>query len=184
MHDHVGAVVVGRLDDVLDLLLRLFRLGERERAAAAGDLLFVLGDGLAAHGLDQLVQVHRVLEGLAGDAERAVGLAADVAGDLDAVQRFHHRLAEFLVAEVLDQHLDHVADLGPGLVLQARFLQRFVGVGQQLARCIELSLVSRAPSQQAAQVATMSWPGQVLVGQREVARRRARGAAVRSIRRS
>jgi hypothetical protein len=33
--------------------------------------------------------------------------------------------AEFLVAQVLDQHLDHVPHLGLALVLQVRFLQEF-----------------------------------------------------------
>lgn len=36
-NDHVGAMVVGGFDDVADLLLRFFRLGERQRTAATGD---------------------------------------------------------------------------------------------------------------------------------------------------
>jgi hypothetical protein len=45
--DHVGAVVVGRLDDVLDQRLALLGLGEGQRAAAAGDLLLVLASASA-----------------------------------------------------------------------------------------------------------------------------------------
>jgi hypothetical protein len=85
-------VVVGGFDDVADLLLALFRLGEGQRAAAAGDLLLVLGERFATQGFDHLVEVHRVLEGFAVDAEGTVGLAADVAGELDAFQRLLHRL--------------------------------------------------------------------------------------------
>ena len=90
----------------------LFRLGERQRAAAAGHLLLIFGSGFPAHGFHQFVEVHRVFEGLAGDAERAVGLAADVPGELDAFERLYHRFLQFVVAEVLDQHFDHVAHLG------------------------------------------------------------------------
>ena len=73
--DHLGTEVVGALGDLLDLRLVLLRFGEGECAATAGDFLVVL--------LDQLVEVLRVFEQLAVHTERAVGLAADIAGDLN-----------------------------------------------------------------------------------------------------
>ena len=116
--------------------------------------------GLAADGLDQLVEIHRVLERFAGDAERAVGLAADVAGELDALERLHHRLGELVVAEVLDQHLDHVPDLRPCPCIADRLPSAPRWCRRAAARCRRaFPSISRALSQHAAQVATMSCPG-------------------------
>ena len=45
--------------------------------------MLVICNRFAAHGLDQLVKIQRILKGLAGNAKRTVGLTADVAGKLD-----------------------------------------------------------------------------------------------------
>jgi hypothetical protein len=97
-------------------------------------------ESLATQGFDHLVEVHRVLEGFAVDAEGTVGLAADVAGDLEAFQRFLHRRLEAVVAEVLDQHLDHVAHFDLALVMQAGSGQRLVGFLHQHGRGVEAFL--------------------------------------------
>ena len=89
------------------------------------NFLLVLIERLCAHGLGELVEVFRILERLTDDAERPVGLAADVAGDLDAVQRLLHRLGQLVVAEVLDQHLDHVADRLLAFVVEAGVLRGY-----------------------------------------------------------
>ena len=155
-------------------LIRAWLFSGSEKASAPPQqdtFLVVVLDRFGTHGLDQLVEVLRVLVGLAVDTERTVGLAADVAGDLDAVQRLVDLLAHLVVAEVLDQDLDHVA-----IVLVA-FSLRPASASASLVSAISLSSscrrswVSLVASQQAAQVATMSCPGLCLLGDGDVARR-------------
>jgi hypothetical protein len=78
--DHVGAVVVGGHDDALDHCPGLFGLGEYQRAAAARDHLLEGRDGVGALGVDVLVEALWLIEGLAVDAEGAVGLAPGWSG--------------------------------------------------------------------------------------------------------
>ncbi len=129
--DHIGAVVVGRLDDALDHFLGFFGLGEGEGAAAALDLFLVAGDGFGAEGVDHLVQIDGVFEGFAGDAEGAVGLTAHVAGDLDAFEGLFDLLAHFLIADVFDQDFDHVFDGGFVLEFETGLGQGLVGLGHE-----------------------------------------------------
>jgi hypothetical protein len=130
-------MVVGGFDDVADLLLRFFRFGEGQRAAAAGDFLLIAAGRFRADDLDHLVQVLRILEGFPVYAERTIGLAADVAGDLHAFQRFDDGCFHALEADVFDQHLDHVARLDCALEVEPSFLERFVGLSHQAVELVQ-----------------------------------------------